>query len=302
MDIWLYEGAYYGTLSVPGVMRMQEHFKAKSSDILIASFPKSGFTWLKALVFAIVNRTCYKGETHPLLTKISHDLIPVLEINIYGDHSGSTSRQAHISEPRLLSTHVHYTSLPKSVTNCACKIVYICRDPKDVFVSFLHFAPKLLPQTLSKEEANNVMLSDKLLNNYNMFCQGLCPYGPYWDHVLGYWKASIKNPQEVLFLKYEDIKKEPQLQVKKIAEFLGQPFSLQEEEKGEVQHVVDLCSFESLSNLEVNQTGVFEGIFKYDAFYRKGEVGDWKYHMTDDMADRLDEITKQKFHGYDLTF
>jgi hypothetical protein len=44
---------------------------------------------------------------------------------------------------------------------------------------------------------------------FDMFCRGVNPYGPYWDHVLGYWKESLENPQNVLFLKYEEMKEQP---------------------------------------------------------------------------------------------
>ncbi|GKE13637.1 flavonol 4'-sulfotransferase, partial [Tanacetum coccineum] len=37
---------------------------------------------------------------------------------------------------------------------------------------------------------------------FNEFCQGVSYYGPYWDHILGYWKASLERPDTMLFLKY----------------------------------------------------------------------------------------------------
>lgn len=44
--LWLYEGFYYWPFSLPGLMRMLAHFNARSSDVLITSFPKSGFVKL----------------------------------------------------------------------------------------------------------------------------------------------------------------------------------------------------------------------------------------------------------------
>ncbi|KAF5799673.1 putative flavonol 3-sulfotransferase [Helianthus annuus] len=84
-------------------------------------------------------------------------------------------------------------------------------------------------------------------------------YGPYWDHILGYWKASLERPERILVLKYDDLRKEPTSNVKRLAEFIGYPFSVNEEKAGVVDDIIKLCSFENLSNLEVNKTGKREG-------------------------------------------
>ena len=70
--------------------------------------------------------------------------------------------------------------------------------------------------------------------------------------MLGYWSTSLQSPDKVLFLKYEDLKNDTVFYVKKMAEFMGFPFSLEEEGKGTVQKMVDLCSFKNLSKLGVN--------------------------------------------------
>ncbi|GJY72748.1 flavonol 4'-sulfotransferase [Tanacetum coccineum] len=74
-----------------------------------------------------------------------------------------------------------------------------------------------------------VISSDCKIETFNEFCQGISAYGPYWDHILGYWKASQERPGRILFLKYEDMKKDPKSHVKKLAEFIGYPFSIEEE-------------------------------------------------------------------------
>ena len=76
-----------------------------------------------------------------------------------------------------------------------------------------------------------------------MFCEGISSFGPYWDNVLGYWKASLESPEKILFLKYENLKNETLFYVKKMAEFMGHPFFIEEEVQGMAQKIVDLCSF-----------------------------------------------------------
>ncbi|KAJ0809563.1 putative quercetin-3-sulfate 4'-sulfotransferase [Helianthus annuus] len=64
---------------------------------------------------------------------------------------------------------------------------------------------------------------------FDEFSQGISLYGPYWDHISGYSKASLERPKIFLFLKYEDMKKDPTSNVKRLAEFIGYPFTTQEE-------------------------------------------------------------------------
>ncbi|KAI8558599.1 hypothetical protein RHMOL_Rhmol04G0108100 [Rhododendron molle] len=189
-----------------------------------------------------------------------------------------------LPSPRLFAAHIPYTSLPKSILCYGCKIVYVCRNSKDVLISLWHHMAKMRSKDLpplSLEEA------------FKLFSKGLSWYGPFWDHVLGYWNASLECPQRFFFLRYEELKKETSINVRRLAEFLGQPFSVEEERERVVEEITELCSFGRLSNLEVNKNGSRNAINKNDMFFRKGEVGDWSNHL----AENLDQITNEKLHG-----
>ncbi|KAH1113724.1 hypothetical protein J1N35_007102, partial [Gossypium stocksii] len=97
-------------------------------------------------------------------------------------------------------------------------------DPKDVLVSKWHFANNLRPKKLPP-------LS--LEETFDLFCKRVSHYGSFWDH-------------------FEDVK-EPLGCVKKVAKFLGVPFTPKEENKEIVEQMVKLCSFESISNQDVNK-------------------------------------------------
>ncbi|XVF49912.1 hypothetical protein PTKIN_Ptkin04bG0054200 [Pterospermum kingtungense] len=292
-----YQGFWLSpNLALKSALWIQHEFKVQPTDIFLASFPKTGTTWLKSLIFATINRTRFDFSTHPLLTSGAHDCFPFLDGYVHQSHETISDLDC-LPPPRLLSTHFSFDLLPDSMITSGSKFVYICRDPKDVLVSNWFFLRKVRPKEigpLSLQEA------------FELFCQGILHFGPYWDHVLGYWKWSLENPEKILFLKYEDLKKDPLVVVKRLAEFLGQPFSLEEESKGTVEQIIRLCSFKSLSNLEVNNTDIFKYkdgmIFDNNSFFRKGESGDWKNHLTDEMAEHLDKITLGKLSGSGLTF
>ncbi|KAJ4710701.1 Sulfotransferase [Melia azedarach] len=183
-------------------------------------------------------------------------------------------------------------SLP-AAEDSATKIVYLCRNPKDNFVSLWHVSNKLIPAEKGK---------NSLEESFDRFCKGVCACGPFWDHVLGYWKASLETPDKVIFLKYEEMKEQPTFHLRRLAQFLVFPFEEEEESNGLVDYISKLCSFDNLSNLEVNKSGTLSIDMKADVFFRRGEIGDWMNHLTADMVKRIDQITEQKLHGSGLKF
>ncbi|OMO99622.1 hypothetical protein COLO4_13192 [Corchorus olitorius] len=247
---------------------------------------KTGNTWLKSLCFSIATRTQFDDSTSPLRTAVPHDCIPFLEYAEYFTAQGP--------KIPLFASHIPYTCLPKSIIDSGCKIVYLCRDPKDTYVSMWHFFGRVMAITpAGKEGYPGVSIEE----GFELFCKGVSSYGPYWDHVLEYWKASLERPDKILFFKYEDMKKETEACVKKLAEFLGYPFSRVEEREGTVQKIIKFCSFESLSHLEVNKSGKQVRGLDNNAYFRKGKVGDWRNYLSAEMGERLDNIMEEKLRG-----
>ncbi|XP_062114758.1 cytosolic sulfotransferase 15-like [Humulus lupulus] len=290
--ISLFQNCWFPSNIIPNITSFQNQFKPKDQDIILASFPKSGTTWLISLLFSILNRN-QQYEQHPLLTANPHLLVPSLEFSIYSNpkfHDLSS-----MPSPRLVSTHMPYASLSDHSTNhCSSKprIVYVCRNPLDVIVSFWHYA-----NGHPVRHSHELTIGDFV----DMFCSGEINFGPYWDHVLGYWKASLEKPEKVLFLKYEDLKEDSVGQAKRVAEFVGLRFSREEESDGVVEQVLEMCSFSKLKDLDVNKHGQFKPNFDNKLFFRKGQVGDWVNHLTPSMADRVNEIIKEKFSGSGLS-
>jgi hypothetical protein len=105
----------------------------------------------------------------------------------------------------------------------------------------------------------------------------------------------------VLFLRYEDMLREPEGNLRRMAAFMGCPFSPEEEAAGVARDVVELCSLRTLKGLEVNRSGSTVWGIKNGAFFRNGTVGDWSNFMTPAMAARLDAIVAEALKGSGLT-
>ncbi|KAB2031365.1 hypothetical protein ES319_D05G300100v1 [Gossypium barbadense] len=261
------------------IISFQKYFQALDDDIIVASKPKAGTTWLKALVFTIVNRHSYTLSNIPLNSEN-----PNLDLS-------------KIPSPMVFSTHLPYSMLADSIKRSNCRIVYITRNPFDIVVSLWHFV----------RGVHN--LPDWPLEDcFEMFCRGEESYGPFWDHALGYWNMSVEKPSNILFMRYEELKEDSVAQTKRLAEFLRFPFSLEEEKTGVVNQIIDFCSFNNLKDLEVNKTGKMPRsiipslIPSHKLFFRSGKVGDYINHLSPTAVERLSNVLKEKLSESSLTF
>jgi estrone sulfotransferase len=289
--LFLYKNFWFRRSFVERIMLVEASFKARCDDIILATNPKCGTTWLKALSFAITNRSHYDSGNHPLLTRHPQEVIPTIDVEI--PLNGDLTFIEKLQSPRILATHLPFSLLPESITTKGCRIVYICRDPKDAFVSRWYFVNEFFKEKPDLDVA------------FNMFCEGVVNYGPYWDHCLGYWGESIAKPDRILFLKYEEIMLEPVKFVKVLASFLSAPFTAEEEAAWIPEEVVRLCSLNMLSGLNSSQAEVIQRgnvVVKKSAYFRKGKVADWVNHISEEMARKLDCIVEEKLQGSGLVF
>jgi len=62
-----------------------------------------------------------------------------------------------------------------------------------------------------------------------------------------------------------------------------------------------LLKFE-LKNMEVNKSGGNQAGVRNEAYFRKGSSGDWRNHLTPEMATRLDKIVEDALQGSGFAF
>ncbi|XP_062217525.1 cytosolic sulfotransferase 15-like [Phragmites australis] len=292
-----YDGFWYPENLMAPTLAMRDTFVARPTDVILASMPKSGITWLKALAFCVVHRGRHglADAQHPLLISSPHELVPFLH-SLYENHGSAPPGPLleDMPSPRVLAVHTPLSSLPASVQESGCRIVYLCRDPKDAFVSLHHYLNEIKPAVSSVTP---------FAEAFDLYCDGVTGFGPVWDHMAEYWE-SVARPEEVMFLRYEHLKEDAVGSVRRLAEFLGCPFTDEEAARGAPEAVVALCSMERMRSVEANRDGMHgtdSWSFKNSAFFRKGEVGDWKAHMTAEMAGRLDGVVEEKLRGSGLS-
>ncbi|CAG7878911.1 unnamed protein product [Brassica rapa] len=298
-----YQGCWYYYNTLQGAINFQNHFQPHDTDVILASSPKSGTTWLKALTVALSERSKHHDDhpllskhhdDHPLLSDNPHALVPFLENNLYLKSSTpDLTKYSSSSSPRLFATHMPLLTVKEGLKGSPCKIVFMCRNAKDALISLWYFRCKY-----QKLEMTRGILESM----FESLCSGVSFYGPIWDQVLSYWRGSLEDPSRVLFMKYEEMKEEPYAQLKRLAEFFGCPFTEEEEESGGVEKILELCSLPSLSDLEINKSGKNVNGVDYKFYFRKGEVGDSKNHLTPEMESKIDMIIEEKLKGSGLSF
>lgn len=294
--LYKFHGFWFTQTYLQTTQNVLQSFKPLSTDIILASYPKTGTTWLKALLHSIIHRSSHEHH-NSLLFNHPQELIPSLETHLYvPGKTGDASKIPQFLDAkkgRILATHLPYQIFKDVLSCCECKIVYVTRNPKDTLVSLWNFLQK------SKSVEDDPW---ELSAAVDQFCEGIVPFGPYYDHVLAYREESLKRPENVMFVTYEELKEDGIKHVGKLAEFLGCPFEGEDGVK-EVEKIVRNCSFDVLSNLEVNKSSELPSGFPlpYNSFFRKGEVGDHKNYLDDVMIKKIDDITRKMFHsrGFD---
>ena len=103
----------------------KEALKIFFDDIFLVSYPKSGNTWVR---FLLANLLKEGDELIDFKSAIKY----VPEIGIHNDEL------VNLKRPRIIKSHELYNAKYP-------KVVYIVRDPRDVYVSYFHYLKKKLP-------------------------------------------------------------------------------------------------------------------------------------------------------------
>lgn len=253
-----------------------EEFEAEESDIWVASLPRSGTTWTQEIVHSLLHLHRMDEADNKTLS----EAFPFFEMATPGnDNKGTLAAIEALPRPRTIKTHFAYDALPESVKDAESRIIYVCRNPKDVAVEYYQFI-----RSWSFVEAQEEYKFEDFLQS---LMDSKLPFTPFTDHLLGYWQQ--RHEPNVLILKYEDMMADIRDTIRVIAAFLdiaskdrpGRKLSEQD-----VELVAERSSFMRMkeskhANIGLHKPELFRAGAGSEVFMPKASVGDWRNYFDD---------------------
>ena len=270
-----------GQIPFPPFIGQQEidtltnEFIVHDDDVFVVTYPRSGTTWTEQIAHLILNQG-EQGDQR--LT----DAAPWLE-TLPKRAPSMAEFLATLTERRLFTCHLPLGLMP-DFNNHKGRYIYVARNPKDVAVSYYYHDQSKQGYKGTWDE------------HVNLFIEGKVMYGSYFDHVLPWWQAS-QQADNILFLKYEDMKQDLANAIRQIATFIDVPLNQEI-----LDRVIAGSSFKAMtSNKKTNFDWVpqQEGVPKH---FRKGIVGDWRTQFSPEQSERLDALYAQRMAGSNLQF
>jgi hypothetical protein len=248
----------------------------------IASYPKSGNTWMRAFLTNLVLGAQAEpqinsladiapdenlGRFHtPVLTKpISEASLPELAAARPLAHR----RLAKSVEGfQFLKTHTALTMQfghPAIANDVTAGAIYIVRNPLDVVVSYSKFRNWTADETIALLNQHDRMMPRVPIHSFVM-CGS-------WSENVASWTA--KPSERMLVVRYEDLLADP-------LEWFGRVAALLrvDVDGDRLKAAVELSSFEVLKARE-QEAGFVEKPKETAEFFRGGRAGDWRETLTE---------------------
>jgi len=260
------------------------------SIVWIASYPKSGNTWVRVFLanyiantdepvsinnLTYLDRIDANGGLYKLVSKEPYD--------------GNNAMQSAALRPAVLKTIVSNGAdinflkshsencvaygvrlIPPALTRCA---IYIVRHPLDMVVSYAnHYNISYDNAIKSIGYSGNALKGGTGTNNAYQFL------GSWSDHASG-WMNEKEFP--VLFVRYEDMLRNPYKEFRRIIRCIGLPV-----DREQIEKAIRFSSFDVLRKQEKN-TGFNETVKTQKEFFRSGKSDQWKDKLTSDQIAQL---------------
>ena len=242
-------------------------FEFRDDDIIIATYAKSGTTWLQQ----IVSQLLFDAEEGMEVAEMSPwmDLrVPPKEVKL-----PLVDAQTH---RRFLKTHLPVDAL---VFSDKAKYIYIGRDGRDVVWSLynhhssandawyeaLNNTPGRVGPPIEEPPSSITQYFDEWLDGDGY------PFWPFWENVRTWW--DIRQLPNVQFIHFADLKRDMPGEIRHIAEFLEIPV-----DDNIWESILLHCSFDYMK-ANATQSVPLGGAF-WDGgartFIHKGKNGRWR--------------------------
>lgn len=255
-------------------------FKTREDDVFIVTYPKSGTTWVQEIVWQIY----HNGEISKERIEKRYAQFEKTQLLPRPGDEPDVALSSRPS-PRLIKSHLPYHVVPISESEAnRSKYIYVARNPKDVAVSSYKFVSSFGPASHFNGTFNFYA---------NLLADGKGAFGLWSDHVLPWWEH--RNEPHILFLKYEDLKKDLPSNVRLISKFLKKPLS-----EDVIARIAHQCTFGEMKKNTDSFT--VENVASQPSFLRKGQIGDWRNHFSEELSKTFDEKLVSKLEGSGLTF
>jgi hypothetical protein len=247
----------------------EQYQKLRRADCVIVSFGKSGRTWLRVMMSRFYQIRHGLSERHLIGFDNLHLRNPAI--------------------PKIFFTHDNYTK-----DYAGRKVVLLVRHPADVAVSqYYQWQFRMKPNKVAlnryPERGREVGMFDFVTREYAGLTRTI-------DFMNG-WADEVERSQDLLVVRYEDMRSHPEQTLGRILAFIDTPGS-----ETEVREAVAFASFENMRKMEANSTFWLSGgrmrprdrknpqSFKT----RRGKVGGYRDQFDDGEVAEIDRLVDQQ--------
>jgi hypothetical protein len=227
MPSFMYEGVSGPTrVSSPEVFARARHYTPRPEDVFVATQMRCGTTWMQQVVYEIIMRG--RGD----LTDAGSGHLYAVSPWIDAIDSVAIEHAPLVGDPptRIIKTHLPASLCPYSRE---AKYIYVARHPVSCFASIVDYTRTM---------------AGPLAPPIDALAEWFCSDRMYWEswpkHLRGWWDWADAR-DNVLFVHYEEMKRDFPAVRDRVASFLG--CALTPEER---RRVDERCSFSFMRDNE----------------------------------------------------